>query len=813
MGTVRKSQVMDQLQQAPAQPTVNVGSPNDQVEWNDQDIADAFVNKGASHGVTISPDTAMELANQVRSKVKKNDILELNSVINEIIGELFPKNTESSATKAALDIITVVSNRIEKYKKIFAQEGSGPIGPEEEHELRAGVLDDLIIPFQEGIDGRTADATRKLMVEILPLEQEKNSLKQSLTIISRRIDELKNDLKQNPSDAAKKKELRDKSKEFDTGGSRYIDLRRKTVVIRSKLTLLDRISNYVKKGFLVMDQYHGVDGMSRYFEEVLSPGIANIKDIIIKVRRGIVLPEVEAKDRHTIEWIMRHHHTKSYQTGEIGPSVDNITLDEFKKSPVYKELAARGITDQTISHSLDQLDSKPMTWRKGQAIYMLLDPPAEKTVNKDIPTLMQETPADIKNEEGKVVNPAWSPEISTNQPFNIEKGKFEEQKEKMEKNTNPRGMSKERKISEAANENAHWSVLFNLSRNQKVDASGKTRAEKYIESLPESMRDNEEVLKNAAKMEEEDHLNDKEIIYSALWNPNTPDWVLMKAALTGYAETTRRIAKAILERRRGWQPKLDDAGHPIKDTETNDFVWERVPGFDVVASFSLKQIFAQMPTVNTDPAAQQAVGTKNSIQQQINGIDQQLQTHQQQSQQLQVQKVNLQKQMDSVKVPTPPAQPAAGTTTQPAPGAAPVENSGMPPAQPMAADGISFRKFADMYGMTELKPEDYGKPDMDLSLDTDEFQEPTEPEEGDFVYDDASSGLSIQGEKFLGKFIEWEEVETAIREYARAHQWFPSVWQISDHGNAHLVTDFDYGDTTKPVESTKPFYQRMRDKM
>lgn len=720
MAIVRQADVFNSLQQGQSQPIFPT-SENSQVAWDDQDIADAFIEKGKSHGVTISPDTAHELANNVRVKVKKNDVLELNSVINEIMESLFPKNLENAATKAALDIIAVISNRITKFKNVLAQY-SGPIEADEEKELRATILNDILIPLQEGISDKAADATRKLMKDLLPLTQNKNELEKDLKN-DEKVKALYEDWKTNPKDNKKKKLYKQEAHRRDGVAVRAIELLNQINVIKSKLIILDRASGYIKKDLEVLDQFRGHDGMTRYFERVLEPGIANIKEIILKVRRNIVLPEVDAKTRHEREWIMRHHLTKSYQTGDLGPSMDNITLDDFKQSPVYEELHEKGVSDQVISTSLDQLDSKPMTWRKGQAIYMLMDPPAEKTVTKDIPTMLNEVPG---VEGGKRED--WSADYTTNQPFNIEKGKFEEQKGKMIKDTRPWGMSKERKVSEAENENAHWSVLFNLTRNQKVDASGKTRAEKYIESLPEEVQANVDAAKDvltkshkmneegkkryfdsqdqtvkiairavekAEEMEEEDHLNDKEIIYAALWNPSTPDWVLMKTATTGYADTIRRIALAILKKKRGWQPVLDASGDLVKDEETNDFIWERTPDFKQVASFDIMTVIGQVaaPQAPMNPSQQQAMGTKNALQQQINSIDTQLQTHQQQSQQLQVQKVNLQKQMDSVKVPASPAQPA--TTTQPAPGAAPVENTGMPPAQPMAADTISFRKFAE----------------------------------------------------------------------------------------------------------------------
>ena len=519
-----------------------------------------------------------------------------------------------------------------------------------------------------------------------------------------------------------------------------------------------------------MDQYSGVDGMTRYFEKVLEPAIHGLKEIIMNVRRNIVLPQATEKTRLEREWILRHHNTPSYQTGNLGPAMNELPLDKFKESPVYDEMIDKGITDQQISQGLEHLNELPMTWRKGQAIYMLMDPPAEKTIHHDIPTMMNDA------------EDQWGSDIITNQPFNIEKGKFDQQKDKMIKNTRPQAMSKERKLNEAANTKAHWSVLFNLTRNQNVDASGKTRAEKYIESLPEDVRENPEVVAKAEEMDKADHLHDEEIISNALHNPSTPDWVLMKAAVTGYAEQTRKIAKAILKEKRGWVPKLVD-GKKVKDPETNDYVWERIPNFvsPTRASLTREAQLASSPVQTTVPQA--GSSTQQSLQNQGKTIDNNIQVHQNQVQQLQVQKQNVQNQLAAI----PPAAQATNTPTTnsntqaanaPATNAAPVDSTGQAPVdqygtpiQPMAAS-ISFRKQS--------------------SMDEDLFEDPTQPEEGDFVYDDASSNLSVCGEHFIGHFAEWDDVVRAIKEYAHKHQFYPNVWTVSDHGNARLVQNFSY---------------------
>lgn len=746
--------------------------------WQDQDLANAFVEKGKMHDVQISPETAMQLATEVRSKVKQGDVLEIESVIKDVVKNLFPSDADMELAASVNDIFGVALSRYKKFKDklaaiVLAQ--SGPISPEEESELRGELLKDVIIPFQEGIDAKVADATRQYLREMYPISQEKKELETALDANDADLERLEAEVKANPNDRGKKKLLAQKNRERDEKMRKALALGHKLDVLQSKIILLDTAMGYVKRTLSVVDQYRGMDGMSRYFERAFVPAGEKIKEAVGQARQNIVLPEVSAKSRHNREWILRHHLTKTYQEATIGPSHDAVTLDDLKKSPVYAELVKQGMSEQAMSAAIDNLNKLPMTWRKGHAIYMLLDPPAEKTVHHDIPTLMEDSPVGAEG---------WGAQIVTNQPFNIEKGKFDEQKSKMETGTKPQAASKDRKLSEAANEKAHWTVLMNLSRNQRVDKTGKTRAEKYLESVPEEMRTNPEVEAKAEEMDDEDSLHDEDIIYAALNNPATPDWVLMKAAIVGYATKIRRIAKAILQRRRGWQPKLDANGNLIKDQTTNDFVWERIPGFSAIAA-----LVAKAQTKDQYNMARQG------YQDQINRVDEQMKTLTAQMEQLRVQKTTLEKQRDSVKA--PPTQTA--TTPAPAQGTPPPVPTGTPPPAPAMA--VSQRSVIRL--------------GQELGLDTELEMQEDQPEEGDFVYDDASSGLSVYGEKYIGKFTDWDTVVEVINEYAHKHKFYPNVWQVSDHGNWHQVKDFKY--TEAPAENLhaieKPFYQRMRDRM
>jgi len=48
------------------------------------------------------------------------------------------------------------------------------------------------------------------------------------------------------------------------------------------------------------------------------------------------------------------------------------------------------------------------------------------------------------------------------------------------------------------------------------------------------------------------------------------------------------------------------------------------------------------------------------------------------------------------------------------------------------------------------------------------------------------------GGKFIGEFSTDEEALEAIRKQGNEDQFFPNVCRISDHGNEHLITDFDW---------------------
>ena len=63
-----------------------------------------------------------------------------------------------------------------------------------------------------------------------------------------------------------------------------------------------------------------------------------------------------------------------------------------------------------------------------------------------------------------------------------------------------------------------------------------------------------------------------------------------------------------------------------------------------------------------------------------------------------------------------------------------------------------------------------------------EEPEPSEPGEEDITANDPQGPFF-----YLGKQI--AETQADLRAWMKAHNYYPDVWFISDHGNAHLLTD------------------------
>jgi len=69
----------------------------------------------------------------------------------------------------------------------------------------------------------------------------------------------------------------------------------------------------------------------------------------------------------------------------------------------------------------------------------------------------------------------------------------------------------------------------------------------------------------------------------------------------------------------------------------------------------------------------------------------------------------------------------------------------------------------------------------------------SEPDESDaFIFDErGKTSVSVDG-KNIGSFAEDDEAEIALKKWAKENSFFPNVWRVSDHGNNHLVTDWNW---------------------
>jgi hypothetical protein len=101
-----------------------------------------------------------------------------------------------------------------------------------------------------------------------------------------------------------------------------------------------------------------------------------------------------------------------------------------------------------------------------------------------------------------------------------------------------------------------------------------------------------------------------------------------------------------------------------------------------------------------------------------------------------------------------------------------------------------LRVITDYCGM-QLLDEDFAEFFVDEGLmeqPHDENEDEDSPEEDDYVVREEHNGVlaGIIGSKPLGTFPTHEEAQAAIRFDMKEHNYYPNVWQESDHGNMHL---------------------------
>lgn len=82
---------------------------------------------------------------------------------------------------------------------------------------------------------------------------------------------------------------------------------------------------------------------------------------------------------------------------------------------------------------------------------------------------------------------------------------------------------------------------------------------------------------------------------------------------------------------------------------------------------------------------------------------------------------------------------------------------------------------------------------MSLTSDGERYeQEQAGPQPEDITISDSGPlgslySVGIVEGKFIGEYQTWEDAVAAVKEYVEGSNFFPTVWKVSDHGNACAI--------------------------
>jgi len=118
---------------------------------------------------------------------------------------------------------------------------------------------------------------------------------------------------------------------------------------------------------------------------------------------------------------------------------------------------------------------------------------------------------------------------------------------------------------------------------------------------------------------------------------------------------------------------------------------------------------------------------------------------------------------------------------------------------------VVYEQYVDRATCQECGKDQDEKVKKCKKVKADDGQE-NEPHEDDaFIYDSGSLGSKTSWsveQKFMGEYDSEEEVEKAIKEWTEKHNFFPSVWYVSDHGNVspYSITADKKGENTTNIK-------------
>jgi len=118
----------------------------------------------------------------------------------------------------------------------------------------------------------------------------------------------------------------------------------------------------------------------------------------------------------------------------------------------------------------------------------------------------------------------------------------------------------------------------------------------------------------------------------------------------------------------------------------------------------------------------------------------------------------------------------------------------------LRAERISYGELAELAELVEyIEP---GDVELLEAAGVPEHAEPAEPNEEDATISPSgplgARTSASYGHKHLGVYDSEEDALAAIADAMRAANFWPNVWTISDHGNAHLISARFYAEHPMP---------------
>jgi len=724
---------------------------NTEVTWNDQSLADAIIQKCEGMSIKIFPDTAMQIAQEIRSNSDGNDIIAITSAVKQAISTLL--NQEENSVTANINTLDGLIARISSIQTKYAQ------GDIDDIQAR-GQVHGIMLPAQDSLMEETVGQINTLLNELEALEasaqeeyvkmedpSELNRLKEDAA----RLADIARTIQSDPNvDYAEKRDAVDNSSRAKIAYDQELQARR---TAKSKYNAKKTEANVKKTLILVLDQAYKLldtelyspeakrdrSGYRKSYFDMVLKGIKATKTFYAKVRAGAIVPDITDFERHEFRYLGRDRKTKGVQSTSLSPNKISISMDELRESPAYEVLKnTYDLSDDEIEAITEKINEQEDTWQKGQLIFALLDPPAAIGTMPSLGTATAQPP-----ESGRK-GVALSREIKYNQSIHrsiqelldmIEAGRVDEMLAAVD-SSGAAYWTDARKKDESLDDRLHWGYFLALSNEGLQDRYGRIAHDKYIDSLPENIvaivdrddlpsdkepdyeekfnalspadqRDAElknKVLDEADKFAAHTLTNSDKVINNVIHNKNTPSWILMKLMNTLNNLDLREAALKVLIGRNIFPVEseekaqvLQEDGTPATD-ESGNLVYKAKYERDNFGNVVFDTSNATEPGVARGRAfgaktAQTTDPQSASIQTQMTNNENQIQQLNNQINQIRQTNENLQKNMETLKGEQARAEEANKQTINNLAQSNPVQPT-QPLAPPMAKFKVVYKKNA-----------------------------------------------------------------------------------------------------------------------